>query len=201
MPSTSAPSFASGNAVVPTPQARSSTLSPFVIPSRCTSASPLSRIVSAMRVKSPFSQSALFGFTGPFIQRELIALCRASASFTSSFPLHTFQVLLTSALIIHVRSTSSLSLFPSDFPVLLASNFVDGLCCTAAARSGVGHRKNRSGRDEDRAPPRGHHQGHARRQGHHEQGVRRIDDRRPGDHGDALPQRRRRVRLPGDAAH
>ena len=27
-----------------------------------TSASPLSRMLSAMRVKSPFSQSALFGF-------------------------------------------------------------------------------------------------------------------------------------------
>src|SRR5207248_5243469 len=40
------------------------TLSPFVIPSRCTSASPLSRMVAAMRVKSPFSQSALFGFMG-----------------------------------------------------------------------------------------------------------------------------------------
>src|SRR5436190_8201040 len=61
-PSTSAPSFAAGNAVVPSPQPRSRTLSPFVIPSRCTSASPLSRMVAAMRVKSPFSQSALFGF-------------------------------------------------------------------------------------------------------------------------------------------
>jgi hypothetical protein len=30
--------FASGNAVVPSPQPRSSTLSPFVTPSRCTSA-------------------------------------------------------------------------------------------------------------------------------------------------------------------
>src|SRR5437868_6514049 len=63
-PSTSAPSFAAGNAVVPSPHPRSSTLSPFVIPNRCTSASPLSRMVAAMRVKSPFSQSALFGFMG-----------------------------------------------------------------------------------------------------------------------------------------
>src|SRR5207249_3328191 len=64
MPTTSAPTFAAGNAVVPSPHPRSSTLSPFVIPSRCTSASPLSRMVKAMRVKSPFSQSALFGFIG-----------------------------------------------------------------------------------------------------------------------------------------
>src|SRR5437773_7753122 len=63
-PSTSAPSFAAGNAVVPSPHPRSSTFRPFVIPIRCTSASPLSRMVSAMRVKSPFSQSALFGFMG-----------------------------------------------------------------------------------------------------------------------------------------
>jgi hypothetical protein len=34
------------------------------IPSPVTSASPLSRILCAMRVKSPFSQSALFGFMG-----------------------------------------------------------------------------------------------------------------------------------------
>ena len=57
------PSFASGNAVVPSPHPRSKTLSPFVIPSDLTSASPLSLMLSAMRVKSPFSQSALFGFT------------------------------------------------------------------------------------------------------------------------------------------
>jgi len=30
---------------------------------------PLSRMLSAMRVKSPFSQSALFGFMGAFIRR------------------------------------------------------------------------------------------------------------------------------------
>src|SRR5262249_16228946 len=50
-------------AVVPSPQPRSKTLSPLVIPSFATSASPLSRMLSAMRVKSPFSQRALFGFT------------------------------------------------------------------------------------------------------------------------------------------
>jgi hypothetical protein len=32
------------------------------MPTRWTNVSPLSLIVSAMRVKSPFSQSALFGF-------------------------------------------------------------------------------------------------------------------------------------------
>jgi len=53
---------ASGKAVVPSPHPRSSTLSPFVIPSVLTRASPLSLIDAAMRVKSPFSQSALFGF-------------------------------------------------------------------------------------------------------------------------------------------
>ena len=61
-PSTSAPSFAAGKAVVPSPQPRSSTSSPSVIPNVATSASPLSRMLSAMRVKSPFSHSALFGF-------------------------------------------------------------------------------------------------------------------------------------------
>jgi len=63
-PSTSAPSFAAGIAVVPSPQPRSSTLRPFVIPNSLTTASPLSLMVSAMRVKSPFSQSALFAFIG-----------------------------------------------------------------------------------------------------------------------------------------
>ena len=53
---------ASGKAVVPSPHPRSSALSPFVIPSVLTRASPLSLIDAAMRVKSPFSQSALFGF-------------------------------------------------------------------------------------------------------------------------------------------
>src|SRR6266550_4322691 len=66
-PSTSAPSFAAGIAVVPSPHPRSRTLSPLVIPSCRTSASPLSRIVSAIRAKSPFSQRALFGFKGVFI--------------------------------------------------------------------------------------------------------------------------------------
>src|SRR5947199_6388247 len=69
-PSTSAPSFAAGNAVVPSPHPRSSTLSPFVIPSPRTSASPLSRMVAAMRVKSPFSQSALFGFMRSIYDRQ-----------------------------------------------------------------------------------------------------------------------------------
>ena len=63
-PSTSAPSLAAGNAVVPSPQPRSKTFSPGEIPNPLTSASPLSLMVSAMRVKSPFSQSALFGFMG-----------------------------------------------------------------------------------------------------------------------------------------
>jgi ubiquinone/menaquinone biosynthesis C-methylase UbiE len=47
--------------VVPSPHPRSRTLSPSVIPNVMTSASPLSRMLSAMRVKSPFSQSSLFG--------------------------------------------------------------------------------------------------------------------------------------------
>ncbi len=63
-PSTFAPSLAAGNAVVPSPHPRSKTSSPLVIASSLTSASPLSRMLSAMRVKSPFSQSALFGFMG-----------------------------------------------------------------------------------------------------------------------------------------
>src|SRR5262249_39421322 len=61
-PSTSAPSFASGSAVVPSPHPRSRTLSPLVMPRLLTSASPLSRMQAAMRVKSPFSHNALFGF-------------------------------------------------------------------------------------------------------------------------------------------
>src|SRR4051812_21555313 len=60
-PRTSAPSCAAGKAVVPSPDPRSRTLSPSVIPKVPTSSSPLSRMLSAMRVKSPFSQSALFG--------------------------------------------------------------------------------------------------------------------------------------------
>jgi len=61
-PSTSARSLAAGSAVVPSLHPRSSTFMPGVMPSAATSASPLSRIVSAMRVKSPFSHNALFGF-------------------------------------------------------------------------------------------------------------------------------------------
>src|SRR6478672_7954198 len=72
-PNTSAPSLASGNAVVPSPHPRSKTLSPFVILSPLTSASPLSLILSAMRVKSPFSQSALFGFIGVTSPPSLMA--------------------------------------------------------------------------------------------------------------------------------
>ena len=53
---------AAGNAVVPSPQPRSRTFMPALMPSRWTSASPLSRMLAAMRVKSPFSQRALFGF-------------------------------------------------------------------------------------------------------------------------------------------
>ncbi len=37
---------------------------PGVMPRSATSFSPLSRMLAAMRVKSPFSQSALFGFIG-----------------------------------------------------------------------------------------------------------------------------------------
>ena len=61
-PRTSAPSRASGNAVVPSPHPKSRTLIPLVIPRSLTKDSPLSRMLAAMRVKSPFSQSALFGF-------------------------------------------------------------------------------------------------------------------------------------------
>ena len=62
-PSTSAPRLAAGTAVVPSPHPRSKTSSPGVISRLSTSASPLSRMLSAMRVKSPFSHNALFGFT------------------------------------------------------------------------------------------------------------------------------------------
>src|SRR5688572_7341028 len=68
-PRTPAPRWAAGIAVVPSPQPRSRTFCPLVMPIRSTSASPLSRIVSAMRVKSPFSQSALLGFVDVFIDR------------------------------------------------------------------------------------------------------------------------------------
>ena len=61
-PRTLAPSRAAGSAVVPSPHPRSRTSSPLVMPSSLTSASPLSLMLSAMRVKSPFSQSALFAF-------------------------------------------------------------------------------------------------------------------------------------------
>src|SRR5437588_6529435 len=69
-PNTSAPSRAAGTAVVPSPHPRSRTSSPLVIPKSLTSASPLSRMLAAMRVKSPFSHSALLGFIGslPFVR-------------------------------------------------------------------------------------------------------------------------------------
>ena len=66
-PSTSAPSFASGRAVVPSPQPRSSTFMPGVMPRPRTSASPLSRMLAAIRVKSPFSHNAWFGFTVTYL--------------------------------------------------------------------------------------------------------------------------------------
>ena len=50
--------LAIGNAVVPSPHPRSSTRIPAVMPRRPTSVSPLSRMLAAIRVKSPFSQSA-----------------------------------------------------------------------------------------------------------------------------------------------
>ena len=71
-PSTLAPSMAAGSAVVPSPHPRSRTSSPLVMPSSLTSASPLSRMLSAMRVKSPFSQSALFGF---IVWLLLLSIC------------------------------------------------------------------------------------------------------------------------------
>ncbi len=61
-PVTMAPSFAEGSAVVPSPQPTSSTCIPLVIPSLDTSMLPLSRMISAMRLKSPFSHNCLFGF-------------------------------------------------------------------------------------------------------------------------------------------
>ncbi|MNV09924.1 hypothetical protein D3C71_1004330 [compost metagenome] len=61
-PSTCAPSLAAGMAVLPSPQPRSSTFMPGVMCACRTTSSPLSRMLSAMRVKSPFSQRALFGF-------------------------------------------------------------------------------------------------------------------------------------------
>src|SRR4051812_40412047 len=61
MPTTFAPRCAQGTAVVPSPEPTSRTSMPSVTPSVSTSASPLSRIVAAIRVKSPFSQRSLFG--------------------------------------------------------------------------------------------------------------------------------------------
>src|SRR5438552_2373273 len=71
----------------------------------------------------------------------------------------------------------------------------DELIATLATGPGVGRRNDRSERDEDRASARGDRQGHPGRQSHHEPGVWRIDDRRVGDHGHALPQRQTRLRL------
>ncbi len=64
-PRTLAPSVAAGRAVVPSPHPRSKTSRPAVTPSSFTSASPLALMLWAMRVKSPFSQRALFGFILP----------------------------------------------------------------------------------------------------------------------------------------
>ena len=58
-PSTSAPSLASGSAVVPSPHPRSRTLRPFVTPRLFTSASPLSLMLAATRVKSPLFPKSL----------------------------------------------------------------------------------------------------------------------------------------------
>jgi hypothetical protein len=74
-PRTSAPRWAAGMAVVPSPQPRSSTFMPFVTPRLATSASPLARMVSAMRVKSPFSQRALLGLAGWVFVATAAALC------------------------------------------------------------------------------------------------------------------------------
>src|SRR4051794_27847048 len=63
MTTTSAPRRAAGNAVVPSPPPRSRTCIPLVIPSSLTSSSPLSRMVAAIWVKSPFSHSSWFAFT------------------------------------------------------------------------------------------------------------------------------------------
>src|SRR6185369_992199 len=81
-PSTSAPRLAAGMAVVPSPEPRSRTFVPGLIPSERMSSSPLWRIVAAMRVKSPFSHSALFGFTGFAPESEAGAF--TAAFFSSS---------------------------------------------------------------------------------------------------------------------
>jgi len=60
---------------------------------------------------------------------------------------------------------------------------------------------DRSERDEDRAPRAVIVKVTQGDKGRDEPGVRRVDDRRAGDHGDALPQRRRRLRLREHAAH
>ena len=60
-PRTLAPAWAAGMAVVPSPQPRSSTCRPGATPMRRTRSSPLERMVSAIRVKSPFSHRALLG--------------------------------------------------------------------------------------------------------------------------------------------
>src|SRR4051812_40607189 len=72
-PSTSAPSLADGSAVVPSPHPRSSTFNPGVTPSPATRAAPLSLMVAAMRVKSPFSHNALFGFIRIFLPVRLVS--------------------------------------------------------------------------------------------------------------------------------
>ena len=54
------------------------------MPSASTSASPLSRMVSAMRVKSPFSQSAWFGFINVSSIAKRLTLAKVAAGDKSS---------------------------------------------------------------------------------------------------------------------
>src|SRR5262245_47011264 len=63
-------------AVVPSPQPRSRTLWPREMPIRSTSASPLSRMLWAMRVKSPFSHRAWFGLIGGIVIRSFPLVAR-----------------------------------------------------------------------------------------------------------------------------
>ena len=80
------PRRASGTAVVPSPQPRSSTRSGGAIPRDFTTASPDSRMSAAISVKSPFSHNALFGFiaTHLFSWNEVAQLyhsrCRIAAA-------------------------------------------------------------------------------------------------------------------------
>src|SRR5207249_10298723 len=106
------------------------------------------------------------------------------------FSVSSFLSRTSSALTIHVLSTSYFILHPSNLPGAFGLGGAK-----LATGPGVGRRNDRSERDEDRASARGDRQGHPGRQSHHEPGVWRIDDRRVGDHGHALPQRQTRLRL------